>query len=180
MNTELGSFVKICERNTIYTEVWFQGDETVIVWMTMVLLADWGGVVLGDEASIIEKAKVSADGCRKAIKWLEETEDEQMQRKSRLEKIEGGWRIPKFVEEWRFRSKKRLTASQRRYQEYLGSEHWEKLRESALERDGRKCAECGKKKRLQVHHKVYQKRWEDGKLEDVETLCSSCHRGKHR
>ena len=49
----------------------------------------------------------------------------------------------------------------------------------AITRDGGKCVKCDSEDRLQVHHKLYRKRWEDGVLEDVETLCFRCHGAEH-
>lgn len=73
----------------------------------------------------------------------------------------------------------RLSKRQKAYREYLKSEHWEALRESALVRDGRKCVLCSSTDRLQVHHKVYRGRLEEGLLEDLETLCRKHHRLEH-
>lgn len=51
---------------------------------------------------------------------------------------------------------------------------WEKLRQQALERDGRRCRRCGKRPRkLDVHHIVP---WGVAQSHDkLVTLCSSCH-----
>jgi len=73
----------------------------------------------------------------------------------------------------------KLTVRQKAYREYLRSEHWKQLRLSAIERDGGKCVRCPSSDRLQVHHRVYRGRWEDGVLEDVESLCRKCHRLEH-
>jgi hypothetical protein len=72
-----------------------------------------------------------------------------------------------------------LTPWQKAHQKYLQTEHWKNLRESAIKRDGGKCIECGDTTTLNVHHKVYRKRFEDGVLEDVVTLCKMCHRIEH-
>lgn len=72
-----------------------------------------------------------------------------------------------------------MTPRQAAYKKYLESDHWKELRSSALKRDGEMCVVCGKGGRLQVHHKVYRTPWESGVLEDVETLCKSCHSAEH-
>lgn len=65
------------------------------------------------------------------------------------------------------------------YAKYLQSDHWKALRLTAIERDGHKCTRCGAVVRLNVHHEVYRSRWEDGILDDVRTLCQTCHRIEH-
>ena len=68
---------------------------------------------------------------------------------------------------------------QARHRAYLLTKHWKKLRAAAVKRDNGKCVECGETETLQVHHKIYRKRFEDGKLKDVVTLCNICHRIAH-
>lgn len=61
---------------------------------------------------------------------------------------------------------------------YLLSEHWDKLRESKLKINP--CCElCGKKKRLDVHHVRYKNIY-DVTVEDLQTLCRTCHRKFHK
>lgn len=72
-----------------------------------------------------------------------------------------------------------LTKAQRAHRDYLKTDHWFELRNSAIERDGGKCVRCGGNTVLQVHHKIYRERFELGVLEDVETLCQRCHRIEH-
>jgi hypothetical protein len=79
-----------------------------------------------------------------------------------------------------------LTASQKAYRKYLLTDHWKALRERALERDGRKCTYdlgdgfiCEDTDRLNVHHVVYREKWEDTRLEDLQTICRTCHRIEH-
>ena len=65
------------------------------------------------------------------------------------------------------------------YQQYLQTEHWQRLRNAVLERDGKKCVRCEWPVRLQVHHKIYRDTPQDTLLEDLETLCEKCHSGAH-
>lgn len=65
------------------------------------------------------------------------------------------------------------------YQLYLLTEHWQRLRSKAVERDGNKCVRCGWPVRLQVHHKIYRETPQDTLLEDLETLCEKCHSSVH-
>lgn len=73
----------------------------------------------------------------------------------------------------------KLSKRQKKYREYLASEHWSLLRARALERDGYKCVECGETGRLQVHHHRYPEDVKDSSLDDVKTLCSTCHKIEH-
>jgi 5-methylcytosine-specific restriction endonuclease McrA len=64
------------------------------------------------------------------------------------------------------------------YIEYLESANWKKLREKVLERDGHRCAKCGKPDRLQAHHRTYDRVREEN-LDDLITLCRTCHAAVH-
>lgn len=72
------------------------------------------------------------------------------------------------------------------YEEKLKSEEWKRRREEILERDGHRCQWCGRRGRLQVHHKRYDMT-PDGKMVEpwdypdscFITLCDSCHRKWH-
>lgn len=65
-----------------------------------------------------------------------------------------------------------------RYQRYLHSPHWLRVRRAALERDGYQCCRCPTRKRLEVHHVSYERLGRE-ELADVETLCRSCHKKHH-
>ena len=57
---------------------------------------------------------------------------------------------------------------------------WAKVRLQVLDRDGWKCAKCGKSGRLDVDH--IKRLEEGGKLYDLgnlQSLCRSCHIAKH-
>lgn len=64
-----------------------------------------------------------------------------------------------------------------RYQRYLHSPHWLRVRKLALKRDGR-CVRCASTDRLEVHHKTYERLGRE-ELADVETLCRACHKAEH-
>jgi 5-methylcytosine-specific restriction endonuclease McrA len=58
-------------------------------------------------------------------------------------------------------------------QEYAG------LRTQALERDRWRCQFCGSSDNLQVHHQRPRGKNGDDCLENLITLCASCHRNVH-
>lgn len=65
------------------------------------------------------------------------------------------------------------------YRAYLESDHWRRIREEALERDGHACAACGALEDLEVHHLIYlyPRHWE--RSEGLLTLCREHHRYVH-
>ncbi len=68
------------------------------------------------------------------------------------------------------------------YQDYLNSEHWRELKKKKYGRKqigkGRKCAFCGYKKNLEVHHLNYKNLY-DVEKNDLRVTCSGCHRLIH-
>ena len=64
------------------------------------------------------------------------------------------------------------------YAEYLTTEHWQRTRREALARSGYRCAICGDRSSLQVHHLSYERLgWE--RPDDLEVLCEQHHRESH-
>jgi 5-methylcytosine-specific restriction endonuclease McrA len=66
------------------------------------------------------------------------------------------------------------------YERHIRSSAWKELAERALERDGRACRMCGASKsaspvRLEGHHRSYLSLGTERELDDVTTLCASCH-----
>ena len=72
---------------------------------------------------------------------------------------------------------------------YLSSSRWQKNRIARLEYDGWKCqghqfhgskaAPCLRAENLVVHHKTYE-RIKEEILDDLITLCQSCHQREHK
>ena len=57
---------------------------------------------------------------------------------------------------------------------------WSKARVKALERDGRRCQECGKAGMLEVHHvKALREGGAELELENLKSLCRKCHFREH-
>jgi 5-methylcytosine-specific restriction endonuclease McrA len=72
------------------------------------------------------------------------------------------------------------------YDDLLHTPEWESKRNTILNRDGHKCAYCGKTHNLQVHHKYYSKYPNGRKVEPwnypdeaLITLCDNCHKRVH-
>ena len=76
-------------------------------------------------------------------------------------------------------SAKRKKASRRqprtKYEQYLASDLWRKIRNRVLARDGKKCRACGRRASI-VHHMSYHKEVMDG-INDgwLVSLCRKCH-----
>ena len=64
------------------------------------------------------------------------------------------------------------------YHRYLASDHWKAKADEAKGRAGNKCERCGSRKWLEVHHKTYKKVYRE-RPQDLEVLCSRCHRNHH-
>lgn len=67
------------------------------------------------------------------------------------------------------------------YQAYIKSPEWEEIRQRRLERDQRRCVDCGSDgsdSRLEVHHLTYE-RFGHERLDDLQTLCHFCHCIEH-
>lgn len=62
-----------------------------------------------------------------------------------------------------------------KYREYLESNEWDKLRNARLIKDNFRCAICGKAEQLHVHHIFYPNEYGDENINDVITLCDTCH-----
>jgi hypothetical protein len=76
--------------------VWQEDDQTRIVWITMLALADKHGEVQSTIPGLAHLSRVSLDGCEQAIKTFlapdpySRTPDDQGRR---IEEIEGGWAL---------------------------------------------------------------------------------------
>jgi len=57
---------------------------------------------------------------------------------------------------------------------------WKYIKLLVLERDNYQCRVCGKTKRLHIHHKVPYRISKDNSLENLITLCMSCHMKEER
>lgn len=91
----------------------------------------------------------------------------------------------------------RLAKRQKAYDAYMRSGRWQSIRAEVIVRDG-KCVRCGSRgtdalegsfwyavneimpiaSRFEVHHKTYA-RFGKERLEDLETLCRTCHEKEH-
>jgi 5-methylcytosine-specific restriction endonuclease McrA len=62
----------------------------------------------------------------------------------------------------------------------LNLEDYDLLRKQVLGRDGWRCQSCGSPKHLQVHHMQKRSQLGGDLLDNLITLCISCHATEHR
>ena len=65
------------------------------------------------------------------------------------------------------------------YHKYLNSEEWKIIRDKVIERDNGMCLHCKTKPAQEVHHKHYETIYKE-KIDDLESVCSDCHRAIHK
>lgn len=88
-------------------------------------------------------------------------------------------RIAEYKETWRQRNwthVQQLTRLSREARNFAGK------RDAVLARDGHKCAECGSKEQLVVHHKDGNGRGQskpNNSMRNLVTLCRACHARHH-
>jgi len=63
------------------------------------------------------------------------------------------------------------------YKDYLKSPKWKAIRESIISLS-KSCERCGSTERLQVHHKTYDRIFNED-YDDLELLCATCHSKEH-
>lgn len=100
-------------------------------------------------------------------------------KKIRLEKQSNN---PKFKNKSKKKklSKQVKSLTQKPYKEFLKSKYWKNVRSIILKRDSYLCQNCKSSKNLHVHHLTYDNHFrEHEKLNDLVTLCKSCHEKEH-
>lgn len=64
------------------------------------------------------------------------------------------------------------------YKEYLCTEHWRKISYTAMKKANFKCQLCNDDKKLNVHHRTYERRGNELPT-DLIVLCKNCHMKFH-
>ena len=55
---------------------------------------------------------------------------------------------------------------------------WKETRMLTLKRDNYKCRRCGKEENLHVHHIISRRNHGNDMIENLITLCPSCHKNR--
>lgn len=83
--------------NTIIAStIWNESNETRIVWITMLALADRDGIVSASVPGLATLARIAVEPCRGALTFLESPDKDSRtpdHEGRRIEKIDGGWKI---------------------------------------------------------------------------------------
>lgn len=58
----------------------------------------------------------------------------------------------------------------------LYTDNWDKIRKSVYQRDGYRCVMCGKKGKIHAHHIVPVTISKDNSMNNLVSVCESCHR----
>lgn len=65
-----------------------------------------------------------------------------------------------------------------KYELYLQSEEFDKIRQAVFKRDNYQCIVCGSKEKIQPHHMTYINIYHE-ELHDLITVCHKCHAAYH-
>ena len=84
-----------------------------------------------------------------------------------------------WLRKWQEYRNRHEARPKRNYYDYMHSEEWRKKRLKVLKRDGFRCQMCGTAKNLRVHHINYEHLDTDAELDDLITLCDTCHTQIH-
>lgn len=71
------------------------------------------------------------------------------------------------------------TEGQKRYREYLTSDHWQHLKEQKSKQKRKTCPGCTLRKPLQLHHMLYRGDPLNTVKKDLMWLCGDCHKLWH-
>lgn len=80
----------------IASTIWREDNDTRIVWITMLAMADRYGVVEASVPGLADMARVTVDGARRSILKLSSPDPDSRSHEydgRRIEEVEGGWRI---------------------------------------------------------------------------------------
>ena len=93
------TFTKLFSSITEST-IWVESNETRIVWIAMLAMADRKGRVWGSIPGLANRARVSVDGCRTAIAtFLSPDPDSRtkVEEGRRIREIDGGWQLINYL-----------------------------------------------------------------------------------
>lgn len=112
----------------VTSTVWMEDNETRILWVTMLALADKDGEVQGSVPGLARVAGITLDGCRAALhKFLSSDPDSRTKDEEgrRIVEIDGGWQLLNYSKYRRMASKEdqveKATERTRRYRERKAS-----------------------------------------------------------
>ncbi len=111
------AFTKLFSSITEST-IWVEDDQTRILWICMLAMADKHGRVWGSIPGLANRARISVDATRAAIqKFLGPDADSRTPDNDgrRIEQIDGGWRLLNYEKYRDVRDEESIKASKRKY-----------------------------------------------------------------
>lgn len=161
---------------------WFTFPNTVQVWVWILDRANYteGGflgqtVHIGEVATsygtIARETNLSVSQVRTAINHLKQNGDITTRPYNKFQ-------IIKVTEYSHVNAPRAEKPTKTKYQDYMQTAAWREKRSERLEMDGYCCALCGDKNDLEVHHLTYDRLGNES-MEDLITVCHSCHEMLH-
>ena len=118
-------------KDILYSSIWTENDQTRLVWITMLAMADKRGEVMASVPGLAIAAQVSREGAEMALKCLlspdpdSRTEEHEGRR---IEKVAGGWRLLNHAAY----HQKMDQEERREYQRKKQAEYREKKKKSSI------------------------------------------------
>lgn len=100
----MGGYTKLFN-SILASTVWRENNETRIVWITLLAMADRDGIVEGSVPGLADFARVSVPAALAAIEKLSAPDEYSRSLEHegrRIEPVDGGWRIVNY-EKYRYR-----------------------------------------------------------------------------
>lgn len=111
------TFTKLFSSITEST-IWIAPDTHRLCWITMLAMADSRGRVWGSIPGLANRARVSVDDCRSAIRFFMEPDSDSRTKEHegrRIEEIDGGWRLLNHGKYRAIRDEEAIKESKRKY-----------------------------------------------------------------
>ncbi|MFN6540690.1 MAG: HNH endonuclease [Nostoc sp. EkiNYC01] len=160
--------------------VWTRSQEPSVrqLWLEC-----WYYDQFGKQAKMLH-SKLSRNSFQKAKKVLEEaglfkfSPIKEFCRQTKREKT--AWKVENLHGYYYQREEQRKACGSRAYyRKFLESEYWKQVRSAVISRD-EVCQKCGGSQCLQAHHLTYEHHKDEmNHLDDLITLCRTCHYQEH-
>lgn len=84
----------------VTSSIWQESNETRIVWVTLLALADKNGEVWASVGGLAHAAGISRDDCLKSLKVLLNPDPDSRSKENggrRIKEIDGGWQLLNYL-----------------------------------------------------------------------------------
>lgn len=98
------------------SSIWGEDNDTRILWITMLVMADANGVVRASTSGLVRRAHVSEEAFRRSIKILESPDLDSKNQDyggRRVEKVDGGWMVLNYKKYREIRTMTQLRDAER-------------------------------------------------------------------